>query len=263
MTTILEGPLTPTHMGGLKINKVNELPFTFNMMIYGDWGVGKTLLAGQADDVPEMRKVLFIDCEAGTQSLRDFPNIDVVRVTTWDEMQMLYDELRRMHHSYQTIVVDSLTELQQFNMDQVMAMMLAKDNHEHRDEDVPGLHEWNVSSKQIRKFVRAFRDLPMSTIFTALAKQDLDRMKVPTTVPSLPGKLAREIPAFLDYVFYYYTDTIDGEDLRLLRTTRGEKIAAKQRTGLKNPLPDVIGKPSMKQLFNLIKHETPKETINV
>lgn len=261
--TILDDPITPTSLGGIRVQKVRDVPFNFNMLIYGEYGVGKTLLAGMADDVPEMRRVLFLDIEGGTQSLRDFPNVDVLRVTDWNSMQRVYDEFRVMQHEYRTVVIDSLTELQDFNMSTIMETMLRKPDHEERDPDVPGLHEWNKNSKQIRKFVRAWRDLPVSTIFTALSKQELDKMKRPKTMVGLPGKLAREIPGFFDYVFYYYVDNIEDQgEVRLLRTRKTSDIAAKARQGMKGDLPEIIGNPTMRQLYTLIR-KFEQETMNV
>jgi phage nucleotide-binding protein len=251
--TILDEPITLTHLGGLEVKKVLELPFTFNMLIYGDWGVGKTMLAGQSDDVPEMRKVLFIDLEAGTASLRDYPNIDVVRVTSWPQMQEVYDHLRTGQHPYQTIVLDSLTEIQKFNQDEVMRLLILKDAS--RDPDILGLQEWNKSSNQIRKFVRAFRDLPYNVIFTSLEQVARDKMQRQIKLPALPGKLAKEIPGFFDYVFYYYIDTIDEQEVRILRTQRSSDTAAKAREGHRKVLPALVGNPTMKQLYGMIKNE--------
>ncbi|SRR6266496_3569781 len=253
--TILDQPLTPTRLGGLAVRKVHELEFSFNMMVYGDWGVGKTYLSGQADDVPEMRKVLFVDCEAGTLSLRDFPSIDVVRVTTWDELRQVLEELKVGKHPYQTVVLDSLTEIQKFNVEQIMEDLVRE--KPDRDRDITGLQEWNKSASQIRRFVRAYRDLPMNTIFTALVRIDRDKMNRPIKMPALSGKLAMEIPGFFDYVFYYSKEDIDGVPTRIMQTDRTSDIAAKSRIGKKYTLPLKIGNPSMQQLYGLIKNSEP------
>jgi len=108
----------------------------------------------------------------------------------------------------------------------------------------------------MRKFVRAFRDLPMNTIFTAL-KVDAknDRTGMVTTKPSLSGKLADEVAAFLDIVVYYYVKQVveNGEkfDRRLLLTAKTETIIAKDRT---DRLPIVVEEPTMQKLFDLINN---------
>lgn len=57
-------------IAGLPVTKVVENPTFFNMLVYGESGSGKTTLAGSSDAVPEMRKVLIVDIEGGTLSLK-------------------------------------------------------------------------------------------------------------------------------------------------------------------------------------------------
>lgn len=246
-----ETRLTPTSLAGLKIAPVRERPKTVNLMVYGDSGVGKTTLAGSADGVPEMRPVLFVDIEGGTLSLtHSYPEVEVVRVGSWKEMQELYYELHEREHGYRTIVLDSLTEIQKFSMNQIMANLI--EDYPERDPDIPSMREWGKNIEQIRRFVRAYRDLPVNTIFTALAKTDKDQ-KTGTwyTKPYLPGKLADEIAGFLDIVTYYYIKNMkQGDEVvrtRYLLTGATENQVAKDRSGR---LPLVIEEPTMKQIYD-------------
>jgi len=69
--------ITPSTLAGLKLQRVREVPPHFNLLIYGRSGVGKTLLAGSSYAVPEMRRVLLIDIEGGTLTLRKpFPDVE-------------------------------------------------------------------------------------------------------------------------------------------------------------------------------------------
>lgn len=245
--------LTQRSLGGLAVVPVQKRAPFINLLVYGDSGVGKTTLAGSADECPELRPGLVIDFEGGTESLvRTYPDIDQVRVTTWKEMQAVYDELHRGKHGYSTVILDSLTEIQKFNMYSIMEEMLAK--RPDLDPDVPSMREWGKNLEQMRRFVRAFRDLQMNTIFTALKKEDKnDKTGMVTTLPSLSGKLAGEVAAFLDIVAYYYVKRIgngaDAEEKRMLLTAKTETIIAKDRTG---KLPMVVEEPTMQKLFDLI-----------
>ncbi len=251
--------ITEKTLGGLKVVPVQRRQNYLNILVYGDSGVGKTTLAGSCDEVPDLRPVLIIDFEGGTESLvRTYPDVDQIRVANWVEMQQVYDALLRGKHDYQTVILDSLTEIQKFNMYNIMQELVA--DKPEREEDVPSMREWGRNLEQMRKFVRAFRDLPMNTVFTALKKEDKnEKTGMVTTLPSLSGKLAGEVAAFLDIVVYYYMKTVTEDDKkvdkRILLTAKTETIIAKDRTGT---LPQVLVEPTMKDLFDLIHGNTQK-----
>jgi KaiC/GvpD/RAD55 family RecA-like ATPase len=203
--------LTERSLGGLRVVPVQKRSPYINMLVYGESGTGKTTLAGSSDACPALRPALIVDFEGGTESLvRAYPEVDQVRVTTWKEMQAVYDELLLDKHGYSTVILDSLTEIQKFNMYSIMEELLER--KPEMDPDVPSMREWGKNLEQMRKFVRAFRDLPMHSIFTALVKQDRnDRTGMVTTLPSLSGKLAGEVAAFLDIVGYLYVKPVQGE----------------------------------------------------
>ena len=259
MTKVIDGTfreLNPGIIGGLKLQKVSEVPTHFNMMIYGKSGVGKTRLVGSAHAVPDMRRVLYIDIEGGVMTLRkEFPEVERVRITTWKEMQAVYDALFAGGHGFQTVILDSLTEIQKFNMDEIMRKLI--EDKDERDMDVPSLREWGKNLEQTRRFVRAFRDLPLNVLFTALVREDKDRLQRPINLPSLSGKMAGEVAAFLDIVLYYSMKeaTVGGEEtqVRVLQSAATESTIAKDRSGL---LPPVLINPDMSDLYDIIVRKT-------
>lgn len=261
VTIIATATLTERTLGGLPVRRVEERSAYYNILIYGDSGTGKTVLAGSADEVPSMRPVLFVDIEGGTESLRDFyPDVETVRVTNWKEMQHVYDVLHDGDHDYRTVVLDSLTEIQKFNMYTIMNDLTQK--RPDLDPDVPGMREWGKNLEQMRKFVRAFRDLEMHTIFTALNMTDKDQKTGQITMkPSLSGKLANEVAAFLDVVVYYYVKQIgSGEDAEFKRLLLSQKTDAQVAKDRSNRLPMIVEDPSMKLIHELMStSNTEKE----
>lgn len=239
-------------LAGLPVTRVSQQKLFVNALFYGDSGVGKTTLSGSADEVPEMRRVLVVDIEGGLLSIKDrFPNVDSVRVKSWTDMQSVYEELRDVDHGYNTIIIDSLTEAQKMSMDQVMRKLV--EQHEERDVDVPGIREWNINIEQTRKFVRAFRDLPINTIFTALNRIDKNQQTGhQKTKPALSGKVSDEVAAFLDIVGYMYLKEVDGVQQRMLLCSATQANVAKDRTGT---LPQVIQQPTMTEIWKLVKGE--------
>lgn len=222
-----------------------------NFLVYGDPGAGKTVLGGSADEVPEMRPVLVIDIEGGLLSLASrYPDVETVRVKTWDDMQRVYDDLLLKDHGYKTVMLDSLTEIQKFSMATIMEFTVKKDPD--RDPDIPSMREWGKNIEQIRRLVRAFRDLPMHTIFTALAKSDKDNKSgAVKTKPSLSGKLADEVAGFVDIVGYQYTKVMEDQLRRFLLTAATDRYVAKDRS---DNLPPTIEDPTMTKIFDLVRN---------
>lgn len=248
--------LTPATIGGLKITNPEDGDPWRNYFFYGDSGVGKTTLAGSACEVESMSPVLIIDVEGGTVSLtHSYPGVHVVRVKSFIEFNELYAALRQGKHPYKTVVLDSATEIQKFGMYAIMKQLLEKDPE--RDPDLPGIQEWAKNTEQVRRLVRAFRDLPLNTIITALAaNQQNDQGQIIRTFPNLSNKLAIEMPGFFDVVGYLYikeqVEMIDGvrtvKQIRCLLTQATNKQVAKDRTG---KLPMVLTDPTMATIAQL------------
>ncbi|HVI78685.1 MAG TPA: ATP-binding protein [Candidatus Acidoferrum sp.] len=257
--------LTPGSVAGLKVTKAQQRSPHLNILIYGDYGVGKTVLLGSAQAVEAMQPLLLLDYEGGTESLRrTYPDVDVLRVQNWEDMQRVYDELHRTGgNGYKTIGLDSLSEIQKFSMYDIMEKRSvdALARGDEVDPDIPGIREWGKNIEQTRKFVRAFRDLPVHTIFTALSKDDKDqRTGKRKTLPSLSGRVAQEVPAFLDVVVYYYMKRVGDEEKRMLLCNATEGNTAKDRTGR---LPLVLEEPTMAKIFEHILGGTTTTTDNI
>jgi hypothetical protein len=165
-------------------------------------------------------------------------------------MQDVYNVLYSGKHDYKTVILDSLTEIQKFNMDRIMEELVKR--KPEMDIDVPSMREWGKNLEQLRRMVRGFRDLEMHTIITALEKDDKDEITGARKVlPMLSGQLARQVAAFMDVVGYYYIKQFGNGDAaeykRLLLTSATQKFTAKDRSG---KLPPVIEAPTMAELFN-------------
>lgn len=256
--------LTQRSLGGLQVTKVQERSQHLNMLFYGDSGVGKTRLAGSADAVPSMRPVLLIDIEGGQETLRNcYPRVETVRVRNMNEMNDVYSELYDMKHGFKTVILDSVTEIQQFSMGDIMSRM--KIENPDRDEDVPSMREWGKNLIQMRRLTRGFRDLDMHTIFTALNENEKDDVTGRRMMsPLLTGKFSKEIAALLDGVYYYYVKNVVEDDVevqkRLLLTRKTDTVVAKDRT---NSLPMIVENPVMQDLYDILSKATDTETVNI
>lgn len=243
-------------IAGLPISRVLEQPKFFNMLIYGQSGTGKTMLAGSADAVPELRRVLFVDVEGGTLTLKNSPyrEVEVIRVTNWQEIEALYNELYTSNHGFNTIVIDSLTEIQKVSMEHILKGSLPDGGmSSFLESDIPQLREWNINIEQIRKFVRKFRDLKANTIFTALVEtKQSQRTGLTMNKPSLSGKVKDEVAAFLDIVAYYNIKEVGDESIRVLQTGATETTVAKDRSAR---LPVVMENPTMEKIYEYLSKD--------
>lgn len=236
-------------IAGLPVRKVIDQPPYINMMIYGNSGTGKTVLAGSADMVPDLRKVLILDVEGGTYSLRNSPysNVDVIRITKWNEIELIYNQLYTGAHEYNTVIIDSLTELQKVSMEGILNDV---NNGMYLTSEIPQIQEWNINIEQVRKVVRRFRDLPLNTIFTALVNSEKNQTKgYITNKPMLSGKVKDEVAAFLDIVAFYTVKEVEGKSVRVLQTASTETTVAKDRS---SKLPAIIEDPTMEKIFNYL-----------
>lgn len=175
-----------------------------NMIIYGLTGAGKTQLAGTASRFPGTSPTLFIDVEGGLLSLHGV-DVDVARPKNWTDIQEIYDYLYFENDRYNSVVIDSLTEMQRkLSMGFVMGELSETDYYSRLESSrPPDRQDWLRTGEQMRKFIRAFRDLAyledpdrrVHVIMTALEKADDRRRSVN---PQLPGQLGIECGAFVD-----------------------------------------------------------------
>lgn len=246
--------MTTETIGGLQIVRAGAAPQgrKLNILVYGPAGVGKTVLAASADEVPAMRKVIYLDIEGGTLSIEDrFPKVEIARIEKWGQIQDVYNDL--FNHDgagYNTVVIDSATEAQKMSMDAVMATAYHRD--QTLDRDMPMQRHWGVNIEHMRRMVRAFRDLPMHTIITALAKEETDNLNARHVKPSMSGKLADEISGFMDIVLRMYMkedEDSPGKVNRVIATKAGELYIAKDRSDRLEPY---MVNPTMKDIYSKI-----------
>lgn len=251
-------------IGGLPLTKVGTTMPKMKILIYAPPGMGKTRLAASAQDVPEMRELLYIDIEGGTETIRElWPDIQAVRVkdehdkagritrSAWSQCWDIYEGLKKGEIDVNTVAVDNITEMYGLAMADTMADMLSKTTVE-RDPDIPSVREYGKTSTQVRRWIRLMRDLDVNLILTAHenALTD-DNGNVREYVPGLSGKLAHEVAGYVDIVMYLYTKTDKEDGLQRKGLTQpANKHVAKDRSG---KLPQVLTNPTMKMIYELRK----------
>lgn len=241
--------LTRTQFAGLKISKTGQQvrEHGLNILIYGEAGMGKTWLAGSAQAVPGMRKVLYVDAEAGRDTLDEYwPGMEILSATSWYQYEDIYNALFAGGHEYRTVVLDSISEILEHCKEAVMEEMKNKPDNEERDPDVPSVREWGIVLTRMLRLVRRFKDLKMkgiNVIFIAHAEQVKDKSGKVKWMPLVNGKFQMKLPQIPDIVGWMYIINLgEGEEAvprRMLLTQQSDKAVAKTR-GVAN-MPRNIG----------------------
>lgn len=143
-----------------KIKPASELPQNVRMLIYGRPGAGKTRLAATAP------KLLLVDInEKGWDSVRRDFDPNTFPCEYWSEIDDVYWYLATADHDYESVVIDSVTQMQSLCLKFVMGDEASRDAS--RDPDMPSRQIWGKVGELMKTQITNFRNLPMNVIFTA------------------------------------------------------------------------------------------------
>lgn len=245
----------------LNIESLSERKKTLNVLIYGEPGVGKTTFASTAP-----RPILWLEAEGGTHSIADTEGIDIVKVGGLETYRDVLKYLYANPDAYKTVVLDSITETQAAMLKEIMQNVVSDDYS--RNEFMPQFAEWGQVTGVMREIARAFRDLPMHTVITALTREDKDELTGKTRVkPRMTPALAEEIPAYMDACLFMYAATpqageadangikSDEDGVTVVRNVLLQptgKYTAKVRAPQGRDVPDFITDPTFDQIADIV-----------
>lgn len=172
-------------------------PEHWSYLLYGPSKNGKTTFSAQ------WPKPLFIATEPGSigglASIRKL-NHPYVKIDNWSEVTPLITKLKRKDPNIETVVWSSLTYLSRLCMVDIL-----KDSN----REVPVIHDWMLNADKTRNVVVRACELPYTQIFEC--NDHIVTIKGPSRElnqidPDLPGRLARDMPAIIDEVFYIFRE---------------------------------------------------------
>lgn len=236
------------------VKKTQELQTPkLKVLVYGHPGVGKTFFAGTAG---KRFKPIFVSAESGLLSLNKIGNFDFVEIKQWAQLQEIYNFLMMQGHAYDTVILDSLSEMQKI----CEAQVLKDTSKENEVKEALVQKDWGLLATRMQSMVRAFRDMNLNVIMTCLASEKTDESSGLThTGPLLSGSTRDLISAFFDEVFYLGIKTgkdKEGKQVskRYLQTSGSETIVAKDRSGM---LPTYV-EPDFTKVYDLIFNNQTK-----
>ena len=169
------------------------------ILVYGESGTGKSRLASTFPDV------IFADMDHGLSSVTE--PVQVVRIgeNEFRKLETLYAYLKAGEHSYRTVVLDTLNEMQRFAMG---ATVEEFQTVRRAYNDLPSQSDYGKMLHDMVELTRKFIDLPMCVVL--LAQVNSRVFDTDTLQPQLIGKnTSRELCRKMDVIGYIYKSEKD------------------------------------------------------
>jgi len=179
-------------------------------VVYGASGAGKTTFGATAP------KPIFASAEGGLLSIAE-QKIDFVSIKSLQDLRDLYDYLKDQKHDYESVVIDSITEINE----------VIKRGIESKIGGQMKIQHWGELAKTIQNILTMFRNLNMHVIIIAQEDNVIDEDKISKIVPSLNGKSATKMAYFMDIVAYLKINK-NGE--RVVLTEPHQRLLTKDRS---------------------------------
>ena len=226
-----------------RIVPIEEADIHLKILAYGRNGTQKTRFAATAP------KPLIIDVdEKGTKSARKFKGAEVFHVKRWEEIVWAYWYLKAGNHKHQSVVIDTITGMQNVCMKQVLKESEERDPS--KDPKTATMRDWGKLAQLMKEQLLNFRNLPMHVIFVA-QERTVDDPDTETSerVPDLsPGSRATAT-ACVDIIGRCYQREIRG-------TRNGKEVKKWEPRMLVGPSDEFTTKDRTGVLGRIVRNPT-------
>lgn len=219
------------------------------VLLYGRNGKGKTRTAATAP------KPLIIDInEKGTKSIRNYPGVEVFPAANWEDVVWCYWFLRTGEHEYESVVIDTITMMQDVCMKQTLKE--AEDRDPAKDPAMASMRDWGKVGQLMKSQLLNFRNLPMHVIFVAQERsvdnEEGDTEKVPDLSPGSRAT-ATSCVDFIGNIFNREVKVVRKGTKKsekgwrtLMLIGPSETYLTKDRSGV---MPRIVANPSIPQII--------------
>lgn len=207
---------------------------SLSILVHGLSKTGKTWL-GDTSPAPRLvldaeggnrftpsRKVVWDPTQAAPPAADGTWDTCIVYVRDFQTIQQAYQWLAAGQHPFRSVVIDSISEVQQRCVDSLVGI------------DAMKMQNWGDLLRQMSDLVRKFRDLSIHpfnpleaiVIIAMTRKVDGDRY-----VPYVQGQLATTLPYYIDVTGYFFTEQTEAGLQRRLLVSPHPQFEAGDRTG--------------------------------
>lgn len=242
-----------------RIGNLQELDPWLKVLVYGEPGSGKTVFACGAP------KPLLVDCDHdGHVSLANHPDlaekVQILQVETFNDLDEVFWEFRKGNiPGVETIILDTVSELQRRNMDELLIRQNAKDSS--RNAFLPQQGNYKENTEMMRRLMTSFRDLECNLVVVAHRIEDKDDNGRIYVRPEVTPKLASTMKGLFSIQGYMTFDVekfkTDDQFVNSLQIRQSRKVEAKTRVG---GLPSDISNPSFQMLLDA--YEAQRERVH-
>jgi hypothetical protein len=239
------------------IEDMSEEKEHYNILVYADSGVGKTVLAGSHP------KALILAADTGTISAaRQGSKAKVIRVGDWPKFEQATRWIRAGGYSkYEWIVLDSLSMLREKCMRYTLESEHAR--NAARDEFIPAQPDHQKVQNVMKRTVEIYADLPVNVLFTALPMHIETRDGESRVMPMIHGQngdTAHYIAGLMDSVGYMEVtrrrrkgddeDEPTGSEVRRIHWQPYNEFVGKDRFGVLAPYTDNLTLPQIEAMIS-------------
>jgi len=246
--------------------KLTDQKDPVSVLYYGDSGTGKTTAAAHMAD---LGPVVVVNSEAGLKAkpLRDHgvnvENIEIwplrgsrVTVAGLEELHLqLLDRLHSDPDSLAGVVWDSITDIYQVVLEDVVAAAVERQTAagKDRDPDLIDIKDYGVMTEQVKRLLRRYRDLPCHFAVTALSRREQDDDGAVTYQPAATPALQNSLVGWVDVVAHTSVGLRpDGEEEYMGLFRAQGKYRGKDRF---NALPKRLVDPGFHRLVAYVEGE--------
>lgn len=252
-----------------RIKPVGSLGLVLAALFYGRAGSGKTTLASSFP-----KPLLHLDIrEKGTDSISDVQEVQTLSVENWDDFESVYWLLQSGTSGYKTVVIDAVSQLQDFAVEKAMA-------DDKKQDGIVTKRQWGTASGKLKTWLVNYRDLVdlgINVVFLAHdrvseGEEGEDGELTPSVGPRLMPSVAGILTAAVKLVGNTF---VKEEHEKLDSGKRKRKVQyclrlgphAYYETKVRQPkgsfVPDMIDDPHYDDLISIMKGTykpaTPKE----